>query len=322
MPYGAALMATLEPPGDPNRDLGFGAVVARESRRRLLNRDGSFNVRRHGLKTWSSLSLYQWLLTVTWPRYLALLVSFYLLVNVLFAAAYVGAGPGALAGSHANGLAARFLEAFFFSVHTSATIGYGTLAPASLPAQILVTVEALVGLLGLALATGILFARFSRPTARILFSRTAVVTPFRGGRALMFRIANARKSEMIELRATVLFSRFRPDASGRDFDFLRLERAQVTFFPLTWTIVHPIDAASPLRDLDLAALRAIRAEFLVLLTGLDDTFGATVHARSSYAAEEIEWGARFANPFNPPDENGILTVDLERLHATEAAELP
>lgn len=315
-------MAIGEPPVDPNRDLGFGSVVARESRRRLLNRDGSFNVRRGGLKTWSSLSLYQWLLTVSWPRYLALLVSFYLLVNVAFAFAYVLAGPGALAGSKANGLGARFLESFFFSVHTSATIGYGTLAPASLAAQILVTIEALVGLLGLALATGILFARFSRPTARILFSRTAVMAPFRGGRALMFRIANARKSEMIELHATVLFSRFRLDGAGRDFDFLRLERRQVTFFPLTWTIVHPVDEASPLKKYSLAELREMRAEFLVLLTGLDDTFGATVHARSSYAAEELEWGARFANLFNPPDENGILTVDLERLHATEPVELP
>jgi inward rectifier potassium channel len=316
------LMATFDPTGEPQRDLGFGAVVARESRRRLLNRDGSFNVRRQGLKTWSSLSLYQWLLTVSWPRYLALLVSFYLAVNVLFAGAYVAAGPGALAGSQATGPSARFLESFFFSVHTSATIGYGTLAPASLPAQILVTIEALVGLLGLALATGILFARFSRPTARILFSRTAVVAPFRGGRAVMFRIANARKSEMIELHATVLYSRFRPDASGRDFDFLRLERDQVTFFPLTWTIVHPIDDASPLRDLGPADLQASRAEFLVLLTGIDDTFGATVHARSSYAADEIEWGARFADPFKPPDEDGVLAVDLDRLHATQPAELP
>jgi len=315
-------MATTDPTGDSHRDLGFGAVVARESRRRLLNRDGTFNVRRQGLKTWSSLSLYQWLLTVSWPRYLAMLVSFYLLVNVVFAAAYVAAGPGALAGSHATSAGARFLESFFFSVHTSATIGYGTLAPANLAAQILVTIEALVGLLGLALATGILFSRFSRPTARILFSKTAVVAPFGGGNAVMFRIANARKSEMIDLHATVLFSRFRPDASGRDFDFLRLERDQVTFFPLTWTIVHSIDAASPLRGLGPADLRAARAEFLVLLAGVDDTFGTTVHARSSYAAEELEWGARFANLFNPPDEDGVITVDLERLHATQPAELP
>jgi inward rectifier potassium channel len=315
-------MANTDPTGDSHRDLGFGAVVTRESRRRLLNRDGSFNVRRQGLKTWSSLSLYQWLLTVSWPRYLALLVSFYLLVNVIFAGAYVAAGPGALAGSHAVALGARLLESFFFSVHTSATIGYGTLAPANLTAQILVTIEALVGLLGLALATGILFARFSRPTARILFSKTAVVAPFRGGRAVMFRIANARKSEMIEVHATVLYSRFRPDTSGRDFDFLRLERDQVTFFPLTWTIVHPIDDSSPLHGLRPEDLQAGRAEFLVLLTGIDDTFGTTVHARSSYAVEEIEWGARFANLFNPPDEDGVLAVDLERLHATQPAELP
>lgn len=307
-------------PQDPH-DLGFGAVVARESRRRLLNRDGSFNVRREGLGTWSSLSTYQWLLTVSWPRYLALIVGFYLAVNVVFAAAYVAAGPSALAGVHGATLGARFVECFFFSVHTSATIGYGTIAPASLAAQVLVTIESLVGLLGLALATGILFSRFSRPTARILFSRSAVVAPFRGGRALMFRIANARKSEMIELRATVLFSRFRSDSSGRAFDFLRLERDRVTFFPLTWTIVHPIDGDSPLQGLGLAELRAMRAEFLVLLTGIDDTFGSAVHARSSYDADEIEWGAKFASPFRPPDADGVLAVDLDRLHVTQPADL-
>ena len=313
---------TTSGPLDPNRDLGFGSVVSQHSRRRLLNRDGSFNVRREGLPAWSSLSVYQWLLTVSWPRYLALIVVFYLTVNVIFAAAYLVAGPHALAGAHGTGLGERFVECFFFSVHTSATIGYGNIAPASLAAQILVTIESLVGLLGLALATGILFARFSRPTARILFSRTAVVAPYRDGRALMFRIANARKSELIELRATVLFSRFRDQGAGRAFDFLRLERDRVTFFPLTWTIVHPIDASSPLAGLEHAALEAIRAEFLVLLTGVDDTFGTSVHARSSYVAEELVWGARFADPFTPPDANGVLAVDLERLHATDPAPLP
>ncbi len=309
-------------PLDPHRDLGFGAVVSGQSRRRLLNRDGSFNVRREGLPAWSSLSVYQWLLTVSWPRYLALIVVFYLTVNLIFAGAYLLAGPQALAGSSAVGLGERFVECFFFSVHTSATIGYGTLAPASLAAQVLVTIESLVGLLGLALATGILFSRFSRPTARVLFSRTAVVAPYRSGRALMFRIANARKSELIELRATVLFSRFRPDGDGRNFDFLRLERERVTFFPLSWTIVHPIDERSPLRGLDDRALRDLQAEFLVLLSGIDDTFGTNVHARSSYDADEIEWGARFASPFTPPAADGVLAVDLGRLHATQPAELP
>jgi inward rectifier potassium channel len=138
----------------------------------------------------------------------------------------------------------------------------------------------------------------------------------------MFRIANARKSELIELRATVLFSRFRSDREARDFDFLRLERDRVTFFPLSWTIVHPIDERSPLRGLDQAALRDLQAEFLVLLSGIDDTFGTSVHARSSYDADEIEWGARFVSPFTPPDADGVLAVDLGRLHATQPAELP
>jgi inward rectifier potassium channel len=303
---------------EQNRDLGFGSVVARESRRRLLNRDGTFNVQRNGLSFWDSLSAYHYLLTISWSRFILFLVIAYLLLNALFAMAFMLCGPQALAGGN-DQLYSPFLHAFFFSIQTFATIGYGSIAPAGLAANLIVTAESLIGLLSFALATGILFARFSRPTAQILFSRTAVIAPYRGRTAFEFRIANQRKNQIIELEAKVLFSRLEPESgdSTRRFHQLELERNKVVFFPLSWTIVHPIDEKSPLNGLNATDLRAMDAEFLVLLTGIDETFSQTVHARASYKADEVVWNAKFIDIFVYPDGDEPLKIDIGHLHEIE-----
>jgi inward rectifier potassium channel len=300
-------------------DLGFGSVVARESRQRLLNRDGTFNVRREGLRFWQSLSAYHYLLTISWPKFFSLVVLSFLTANAFFAVLYMLAGEGALTGTHANTLQGRFLEEFFFSVHTLATIGYGTIAPATLLANVIVTIETLVGLVSVAVVAGISFARFSRPVTNILFSNTAVVAPYRGGRAFMFRIVNRRSSELVDLEAKVMLSRRKLDgANDREFLPLKLERDRISFFPLSWTVVHPIDDDSPLRDWEPADASTCDAEFLVLLNGFDETFSQTVHTRSSYKADEVVWGARFASMFQTGDQ-GTISVDIRKLHDIEDA---
>jgi len=303
------------PPVDRN-DLGFGSVVSRRSRERLLNRDGSFNVRREGLGFFQSLSVYHWLLDLTWPRFLAVLTGVFLAVNLVFATGYFLIGPSALQGIEATSGTARFLGDFFFSVQTFATIGYGGIAPARTAANVLVVLEAATGLLLVALGTGISFARFARPRARILFSERAIVAPYLGGTAFMFRIANARRNELTEVRARVLLTWRRP-SGDREYRALRLERDSVLFFPLSWTVVHPIDERSPLAGKTSEDLTASSAEFLVLLSGIDETFAQEVHARSSYRPEEIEWGARFLDLFNPPDEDGGISIDVGRLSEIE-----
>src|ERR1041385_4517158 len=145
------------------RDLGFGTVVSGDERRRLLNRDGTFNVRRRGLPFWRSLSIYHWLLRISWTRFFLLVGAISIVANAIFATAYYALGPDTLAGPIADG---TWTTAFFFSVHTLATIGYGVISPNTFGADVLVTVEALVGLMGVALTTGILFARFSQPVPR------------------------------------------------------------------------------------------------------------------------------------------------------------
>jgi inward rectifier potassium channel len=304
-----------------DRDLGFGSVISRESRQRLLNRDGSFNVVREGLGLLERVAPYQNLLTVSWPWFICLITALYLGINVLFAVLFLACGPDALAGPGVHMLGGPFSQAFFFSIQTFATIGYGQIGPNGLAANTLVTIEALVGLMYQALATGLLFARFARPTASILFSRNAIVAPYAGIQSLQFRCANRRRhNEIIQLEAQVLYSAFETDDRGRlvrRYKFLSLERNNVTFFPLSWTIVHPIDEASPLAGRTREDLERDQAEILVLLSGVDETYEQTVHARTSYRADEIVWSARFKSVFRGTSTAEMLSIDVSRLHDIE-----
>lgn len=300
---------------DENRDLGFGSIVARQHALRLLNRDGSFNVATEGRGFWSAAGLYNALLTISWTRFFAIVIGAYLVLNCLFALAYVLLGPGTL---HSIDQMPRFLTAFFFSVHTFATIGYGSIVPEGIGANSIVTVESLVGLLSFALMAGLVFARFSRPTAHLIYSRSAIIAPYRGIRGFEFRVLNGRRSQLIELHAMVVLSRFE-DIGGvrqRQFYPLPLERDHVAFFPLTWTLVHPIDESSPLYGWTEGQLKAAETEFLILITAFDETFSQTVHSRSSYAANEIVWNAKFVSAFRVVP-GGRFAVDLDKMHSVE-----
>jgi inward rectifier potassium channel len=252
---------------------------------------------------------------MNWPKFLMDVLVVYLVINTVFALGFVLCGPDALRGDAGVSL---FLRAFFFSVHTFATIGYGNVTPSGLAANLLVTLESLVGLMSFALLAGLVFARFSRPTANILYSNNALVAPFREGRAFMFRIMNNRDNELLEVQASVVLSRFEEMAGLRQRRFytLALDRTKVAFFPTNWTIVHPIDQQSPLYGWDEPMLRASEAEFLVLLTATDDTFAQTVHNRGSYTAHEVIWGAKFL-PVLDEGAEGAPALRTERFHDFE-----
>ncbi len=281
------------------RDLGFGAVVSRESQQRLLNRDGSFNVERKGLSLLESLSPYHVLITMPWGQFFLLGAGWYFLANVVFALAYLACGNGALVSTSPGISQHPFWRAFFFSVETISTIGYGNIVPVSLAANVVVGIEALSGLAGFAIITGLLFARISRPTANVLFSSHAVIAPYQSITALEFRVANARSNELIEVSAKVVASRFE-EVNGvhtRRYYPLKLERDGVVFLPLTWTVVHPIEEDSALYGQTPESLRNSNLEILVLLKAFDETFSTIVQTRTSYTYDDIVWGARFANAF-------------------------
>lgn len=305
----------------PNRaedkeDLGFGKRVAEQSRVRLLNHDGTFNVERRGLPVFRSLSLYHYLLTVSWRRFHTLVALSYILANFVFAGAYMLCGPGALDGTTAPAGLERFLQCFFFSVQTLATIGYGKVSPNTLPANLLVLVEAFIGLLGFALATGLLFVRFSRPTADLLFSKRAVIAPYRGGKAFQFRLVNSRNNQLTEVRATVVVTKGRLGNKGRQFLELELERDQVMFLPLHWVVVHSINESSPLWGLDKAAFEEEDVEFLILIKAVDETFSQRVHVRASYSHNEVLWNMKFRDLFLPSDD-GVVRIDVRKLDEVE-----
>ena len=306
----------------PQQDLGFGSLVSADSKR-FLNRDGTFNVRRIGLGFAESRSAYRYLLDISWPRFISHVAYWYLATNAIFAVAYLACGAAALDGPEDYGVGwlGHLLSAYFFSVQTLATIGYGRISPIGIPANLIVAIESLVGLVTFALITGIAFARFSRPRPAIRFSAYAVVAPYQGITAFMFRLANTRDSELFDVSAEVAIAR-RRSGNERVFASLSLERPTVTFFPLSWTVVHPIDGASPMYGLTSRDLTDADAEFLVRLTAYDETTGQTVHVRSSYKADEVKWGVKFVSIIDRDNADGIIRLDVARLDEIEPAALP
>jgi inward rectifier potassium channel len=282
--------------------------------RRVINPDGSFNVIRRGTD-WRDVHPYLYLVSTSWPRFFGLVLLWYVSVNLAFAWIYYLLGPGALTQKTPEGHAlARFLQCIFFSSQTLTTVGFGAVAPASPGANIMAAIEALVGLLGFAVATGLLFGRVSRPSARIGFSREALIASYQDGASFQFRIVNRRTNTLLEPAATVLMMTVdrNGETSSREFKPLRLERPGIMFFPLTWTVVHPIDSESPLFGKTAEDLEALQAEFMVLVKAWDETFGQTVHQRFSYRYSELVWGGKFTPAFGV-DSNGDLQVHLDKV---------
>jgi inward rectifier potassium channel len=284
---------------------------------RAINKDGSFNVRRRGLRGIGG-SVYMHLVTLSWPRFWSVVAMAYLVANIIFASIYTVLGSGSLRAAEKDMGLSFFGEAFFFSVHTLTTVGYGDLYPLGLAANVVAAVEAAFGLMGFALATGLLFARFSRPNAKLLFSDRMVVAPYREGQSLQFRIANQRTNVLTDVLADMMLMTVEQDATGqlrRNFVELKLERKKIFFLALTWTVVHPIDETSPLAGKSAADLDRLQAEVLILIRGYDDSFTQVVNTRYSYRWEEIEWSARFVPAFDVSPA-GHMVLDLGRIGAT------
>ncbi len=304
---------------DEDKDLGFGEKVSRESKQRLLNRDGTFNVERTGLKVTSWLNPYHFLLTMGWRQFIGFTLLVYFLSNVIFGLFYASLGSDILVDTSSTPTENIFLRGFFFSVQTFATIGYGTIHPVGLIANSLVAIESYYSMIMTALVTGIVFARFARPTARILYSETAVIAPYQDKTAFMLRLVNSRNNQLIEVGAKLMFSRF-VDENGkkiRRFEMLELERDSVSFLPLAWTIVHPIDEKSPMFGLSEQDFENSDTEIAVLLSAMDETYAQTIHTRTSYKASEVKFGYKFANIYNDIESGERISINVRKLSKIE-----
>ena len=274
----------------------------RRPSQRLVVRDGEFpDVVRIGDPHSGWRDLYHLFLTLSWPGFIGLLAVTYIAINTLFALAYL-LEPNAIANAEPG----YFLDAFFFSVQTMASIGYGAMFPQTTYANLLVVMEAFVGLLFIAMATGMSFARFSVPTARILFSHYAVIAPHNGVPTLMFRTANKRRNRILEAQLWVTLVRDETTAEGgffRRFYDMELTRSHTPLFALSWTAMHPIDPNSPLYGQNPKSLTEANAELIVIITGIDETMSQTIHARHSFIADEILWDYRFEDILGWTDDH-------------------
>ncbi len=277
----------------------------------FVKRNGRLNI--EGLGAWYNYwnDPYHLLLTISWAGFLTLICVGYIFANALFALAYLAGGDGI-----ENARPGNFLDAFFFSIQTMASIGYGAMYPKTTSANLLVTLESLVGLFGVTMATGLMFARFSRPTARVVFSRVAVIVPYEGVPTLMFRTANQRRNLILEASLRVSLARDEITAEGdfmrRIYD-LKLLRSQNPSFSLSWTAIHPIDEFSPLYGVKPESLFEDETTILITLIGIDETVGQNIYAHHTFASQDILWNMRFVDIL-VWEPNGDRYIDYSHFH--------
>jgi inward rectifier potassium channel len=286
---------------------------------RSVNKDGTFNIKKTNIPFPQRVNFFHSLLSMSWRNFYGLIAISYITVNLLFASIYMAIGVENLTATDGLTNFEKFMEAFFFSAQTITTLGYGRVAPVGIPANSIAAVESMLGLLTFALATGMLYGRFSRPNAKIRYSKHGVIAPYQDINGFMLRVVNPRRNHLLEVEATLTLSMKRENSSLRDFYLLELERPKVVFFPSMWTIVHPITKLSPLYGLTEAKVLEKDAEFIIMIRAFDESFSQTVYSRSSYKAAEIRWGQKFVYVSRPGKDR--LTVDVGRIDETEEAGL-
>jgi inward rectifier potassium channel len=296
-----------------NDDTGF-ANTGNVNGSRFINRDGSFNLKKTGGPIWNRFSLYYAMISMPLWKFLMLIVLFFIGINLFFTGIYLWLGPAQFTGLIATGEWAFFKEIYFFSTETFTTVGYGRVNPIGNGANLVASFEAMCGFLSFAVATGLIYGRFARPRAHLAFSDHAIIAPYRGGTALMFRFVcykqdHALTDVSVQVNVAMLFQE-NGRANYRYYE-LPLERSKIESLPMNWTVVHPIDERSPLLGLGLDEMKAADLEVYVLVRGFNDVYSNTVLQRTSYTYNEIKVNKKFT-PMYQETENGTI-LELQKL---------
>ena len=297
------------------RTSGFGNRVE-DQPHRLVNQNGTVNVRKSGMGFLVHFSIFHYLVTINWWRFNLLVLFSYLLINILFGALYIFIGVEGI-GLQSRGWHADLIQGIYFSAQTFSTVGFGRLNPQNHWINIVSLVEMLVGMMYLALAAGLLFARFSRPVSKIVFSKKAVIAPFGETTGLMLRMANAKENLLFDVSARVLLT-LTTTLNGikqRKFFQLPLEMDQINMLALSWTVVHPIDDESPLNNLTREEFEKNDPEILVLVRGYNSTFSQNIHSQTSYKFSDVAWHAKFKPIFR--NHRGKTIVEIDRIDEYE-----
>lgn len=306
------------------KELGFGTIASNKGQR-LMNRDGSANVRRIGGPSFSVSDTFHRLTTMSWTRFFTLILISYMVANIIFATFYYLAGPQHLGIPVTGNFLHDYLECFFFSTQCFTTIGFGRVNPQGMMSNVLASLEGLVGLMAFAMATGLLYGRFSRPRAHLLHSDNLLIAPYRGdSTAAMFRIASTRKHSLLIENTVSLSVGFNEDENGtvkRRFFVLSLELDKINFLASSWTLVHPINEESPLYGKTWEEIEKGRTEFMVLFKAMEETTSQTVLERFSYFVDDIVNAAKFESMLGTTDD-GQPAMNLNMLSKWHPAELP
>lgn len=294
-----------------SKDIGFGTNAGR----RLMLSNGRFNV----TKVNHAKDVFRHLINCSWKYFFVYLLLFYIFINLFFAIIFVGIGIHNLNGVSDLGFVRNFLNSFFFSVQTFTTVGYGSVSPKGVPANCIAAIEALLGILSVSVISGILFVRITQSKIGIKFSKNVVIFEHEGCLALMFRIGNSHKTEIIEAKCRVMLSYFTlvNDDIKRAYLPLKLERNEVMFFPLSWTIVHKMERDSPMYLWSKKDFEEKGFEIIILLSGYDETLKEKFYTKYSYSYEEILWNRKFVPAFDV-DLEGRTIFDLSKINNTKA----
>ncbi|MFK8044095.1 MAG: ion channel [Crocinitomicaceae bacterium] len=302
--------------GKEIENTGFGDESS-QNFKRIINADGTYNIKKIGA-TANWKDTYKYLVEISWTKFLLLLFSSYVFLNVIFSILYLLIGYSNISGiNDQNG--SVFMQVFFFSVQTFTTVGYGVMAPTGFWTQMMASVEAFTGFLSFSLMTGLLYGRFSRPVAKIIFSANAIIAPYGNKRSLQVKIANERDNVLMEVKAKIILVFDKTEADGslkKQYFKLPLEISEVSLLPLSWTLVHAIDEDSPFYEKNEDEIAKLHSEILVIVSGYDEVFSQEINARKSYYHTELAWNRKFKKIF-APDKEGNLVIDLSDLNQTE-----
>jgi inward rectifier potassium channel len=306
-----------------SNNTGFGENAASYGGR-FLNKNGEANIRKIGLRLFEKYSWFHSMLALSWLNFFITILVFYIAVNLVFAVIYYALGVEHLAGMQTTTAAQKFAEAFFFSAQTFTTVGYGRISPTGFATSAIAAFQALMGLLSFAVATGLMYGRFSKPRAYLKFSVNALISPYKNITALMMRVAPYKNATLTDAETQVTLA-MPSDEDGKSvnrFYPLDLEFKNVNALTLSWTIVHPIDENSPLYHFAEQDFKDFKGEIMVYLKAFDDMFSNTVVTRTSYVFSEIVMGARFLPMYQRDEKNSVTILDLELLNAHEKVPLP
>lgn len=300
-----------------NPDTGFG-VQANQLGERFVRKDGSFNMSKQGWPLWKRISIYSFILRLSWLQFFGAILLFYFVVNIIFTFLYCWAGFDQLTGILATTKWGRIKEVFFFSTQTFTTVGYGRINPVQQAADIISAIQSMMGWLFFALVTGLLYGRFTQPKAYLAFTQKALVSPFKGGWGLMFRMVPYKEHHYLtdaRVVVNVAFMVVEDEKPVYKFYELKLERSRVDSLSTNWTVVHPIDADSPIVNFTKEDMDASDLELYVQVTGFDHIFSNTVMQRTSYTYPEIVWNAKFAPMYRESTNGQITIIELDKLDA-------